>query len=877
MKWRLTLLLFVVCAFYFSGCNDDSNATFEKVQYLNSQFGCIQNDWQFQYEGKWYKATVPGNIHDDLLANGLIPDPFFGTNEDSVQWVSDSVWTYRLRFDEICAGNEDKDYSHKELVFEGLDTYTEVYLNGKRLTTVDGTGMPNNMFRKWVFDISNKLKDKGNELIVKFLPTVPFDSVGMSKLSFAMPDTRVFTRKAQYQSGWDWGPELNTCGIWKNVYVRSWKMLKKDNIYVRDIGPTMDPNGVWKCNVEFDVEAEKDMRVSARVQYYSLSDSTKGESVVEKVKLKKGYNKVVVPVEIKHPKLWWPNGMGEQNLYAFYVTIGQKGGVENEGSGVKFDMVTHGLRTVELKCENDNIGQSFEFVINGKPCFMRGANWIPASSYPGRMARTDGNDLYYQLLHDAQEVNMNMIRVWGGGLYEDDAFYNYCDQFGLLVWQDFMYACNPYPGDDAFLKNAKIEAIEQVSRLRNHPCIAIWCGNNEVHNGLEDWGWQTALNWTPEQNKQLYRNFSNLFEKTLSEVLKEYAPNSNYISSSPTYGWGHDECCTHGCSHYWGVWWGEMPFSIWPEKTGRFMTEYGFQSYPEMATIETFTTPAERHLGSPSLNNHQKHGRGVEIIRKAMAEDFNYTKTDDLDEFAYVSQLVQAEGIVQAIDAHRIQHDKCRGTLYWQLNDCWPVASWSSIDATGRWKALHYRLKEAYANVAIAVQHHEDNTIDVYLVNDGLKAMKGELKVSAYEVSGSKFQVSSFRCEVGVDKATKVCVLRPDDFKELAANRTALKLQFVVDGKAVAERIAYFVKPGELKWTKGDIQQKIENHGDYLEITLTSPTLQYGVQLTEATGKEVKWSDNYFDLLPNEPKTVRCYYDDLNGEKPKVKVRAMGK
>ena len=877
----LSISLIFAAALCCCGCKIDNIESCENVRFLVSKSGCTTNDWQFQYNGKWYPATVPGNIHDDLLQNGLIPDPHFGTNEDSVQWVSDSTWTYRLFFDKECLS--ERSYGHHQLVFQGLDTYAEIYLNGKRLQSVDGTEMPNNMFREWAFDVEEKLKEKDNELIVKFLPTAPFDSLGKSKVPFQMPDTRVFTRKAQYESGWDWGPKINTCGIWKVVYLRSWKYFKKNNLYIYDTKPTLDTNGVWECMVELDVEAEKKMKVDVCITVVPPAmdslDSTnllgqKNTRVIQrKVRLQKGHNKISVPVKIKHPKLWWPNGMGEPNLYTFYARINYKGNVYYDSNLPNSEIVQHGLRTIELKREKDDIGESFAFVVNGKPCFMRGADWIPATSYPGKMQRQDGNDLYYQLLHDAQEVNMNMIRVWGGGLYEDDAFYSYCDQFGLLVWQDFMYACNPYPGDDAFLKNAKTEAIEQVRRLRNHACMAIWCGNNEIHNGLEDWGWQQALNWTDAQNKQLYQDFHNLFEKTLPEVLKDNFHNANYVSSSPTFGWGHDECCTHGCSHYWGVWWGEMPFSIWPEKTGRFMTEYGFQSYPEMATIEAFTTPEERHLGSPSLNNHQKHGRGVEIIRKAMAEDFHYTKTDDLDDFAYVSQLVQAEGIVQAIDAHRIQHDKCRGTLYWQLNDCWPVASWSSIDATGRWKALHYRLKEAYANVAIAVQHHEDNTLDVYLINDGLKAMKGELKVSAYEVSGSKFQVSSFKGEVGADKATKVCVLRPDDFKDVAANRIALKLQFVVDGKAVAERIAYFVKPGELQWTKGDIQQKIENHGDYLEITLTSPTLQYGVQLTEATGKEVKWSDNYFDLLPNEPKTVRCYYDDLNGEKPKVKVR----
>lgn len=875
MKKYQFWLFFVTFSLIFAGCRVEKNRKCEDYRFLNSKFGCVSNEWQFLYKGEWYPATIPGNIHDDLLKNDLIPDPFWGTNEDSVQWISDSAWTYRLCFDKNCA--EDLGLRHEQLVFEGLDTYAEVFLNGARLESVDGCVLPNNMFRKWRFDVSGKLKEKNNELIVKFLPTKEKDSVAKSKVPFTMPDTRVFTRKAQYQSGWDWGPKLNTCGIWKNVYLHSWALFSAQNVTVRDTKPTLDSQGVWECVVDVDVEADDVAKLKVLVDCYSANvgdSSAKPICFSQKATVRKGTNRISVPIKIKNPKLWWPNGMGAQDLYVFSVKIACKGKVYELDP--KVGVVRHGLRTIELKREADKIGESFEFWVNGKPCFMRGADWIPATSYPGTLARPEGNDRYYQLLSDAKAVNMNMIRVWGGGLYEDDAFYNYCDQFGLLVWQDFMFACNPYPGDEEFLQNVRQEVVEQVRRLQNHACLAVWCGNNEVHNGLEDWGWQTALGWTDQQNKKLYRDFHRLFEQLLPEVLNDHGITDSYVSSSPTFGWGHPECCTHGCAHYWGVWWGELPFEIWFEKTGRFMTEYGFQSYPEMATIETFTTPEERHLGSPSLNNHQKHGRGVEIIRKAMAEDFHYTKTDDLDEFAYVSQLVQAEGIVQAIDAHRIQHDKCRGTLYWQLNDCWPVASWSSIDATGRWKALHYRLKEAYANVAIAVQHHEDNTIDVYLVNDGLKAMKGELKVSAYEVSGSKFQVSSFKGEVGADKATKVCALRPDDFKDVAANRTALKLQFVVDGKAVAERIAYFVKPGELKWTKGDIQQKIENHGDYLEITLTSPTLQYGVQLTEATGKEVKWSDNYFDLLPNEPKTVRCYYDDLNGEKPKVKVRGMG-
>ncbi len=875
MKYTKFLLLFCAISLFIASCNVENVQKSEDFRYLTSKHGCVNNEWQFQYKGEWYPATVPGNIHDDLLKNQLIPDPFFGTNEDSVQWVSDSTWTYRLYFDKNCA--EENDFGHEQLVFEGLDTYSEIYLNGERIKSVDGTAMPNNMFRQWAFDVADKLKDKDNELIVKFLPTAPMDSLGKAVVPFTMPDTRVFTRKAQYQSGWDWGPKLNTCGIWKNVYIRSWKLFKQDNLYVQDTKPTLDSNGVWACDVSFDLESEIDGKVKVLVEYYSTSpaDSTaKRELVSKKVKVNKGANKISVPVQIEHPKLWWPNGMGDQNLYAFSVKISYKGKTYENYSSVNGGMVCHGLRTIALKREKDSIGESFAFVVNGKPCFMRGANWIPATSYPGCLVHPEGNDLYYNLLHDAKAVNMNMIRVWGGGLYEDDAFYNYCDQLGLLVWQDFMYACNPYPGDEAFLKNAKIEAKEQVCRLRNHPSVAVWCGNNEVHNGLEDWGWQTALNWTDEQNRKLYQDFNTLFEKILPEVVKEYAHSDVYVSSSPTYGWGHKECCTHGCSHYWGVWWGELPFEIYWEKTGRFMTEYGFQSYPEMATIETFTTEKDRTLDSPALKNHQKHGRGVAIIQQAMKNDFGYTRTDNLSNFAYVSQLVQVEGIAQAIDAHRIQRDRCQGTLYWQLNDCWPVASWSSIDYLGRWKALHYRLKDLYANIALMVHQNADQSLDFYLVNDDLKDMAGTVRYEVLDIHGNgKIAEGTIdNASVKTNSTNKVLTLGLDDLKAANPKDVCVKVQFVAAGKVLAQRVTYFVKPKDLNLTNSDIQMSVNYLEDRFEVTLKSPTLLYGVALTEPSGKMVKWSDNYFDLLPNETKTIVGYYDiDAEG-KPQVEV-----
>ena len=775
--WVLLLLLVPL---FFSACKRAERLTpTEEVRYLNSKFGCISNSWEFEYQGKWYPATVPGNIHDDLLHNHLIPDPYYGTNEDSVQWVADSVWSYRLLFDKDCAGS--RDFDHRQLVFEGLDTYAEVFLNGQRLTATDGTARPDNMFRCWTFDLPDGLRDKDNELVVRFLPSVPIERAAAEALPYRLPDSRVFSRKAQYESGWDWGPKLITCGIWKNVYIRSYSDYRVEDVYVRDGRPVQEEPGVWGTTVCVTVQSDKARKATLMVEVNDADGAN--ISVKKKVRMKSGRNEFSLPVDIKDPKLWWPNGMGEPHLYYYTVRL-QDGKRQYECAPV-----AHGLRTIRLKREKDAIGESFAFEVNGKPCFMRGANWIPASSYPGIMARPEGNDMYYQLLHDCQAVNMNMVRVWGGGIYEDDAFYNYCDQFGLLVWQDFMYACNPYPGDDAFLKNARQEAVEQVTRLRNHPCIAIWCGNNEVHNGLEDWGWQTALQWSDEVNAQLYADFHQLFEKILPKTIDNLSLTTPYISSSPTYGWGHEECCTHGCSHYWGVWWGELPFTVWPEKTGRFMTEYGFQSYPEYALWEQYVDEGERNLSSPSMKNHQKHGRGVEIIRKAMQE-MGYMKTDDLAEFALVSQWVQAEGIVQAIDAHRIDRERCRGTLYWQLNDCWPVASWSSIDCTGRWKLLHHRLKDAYANVALAVRHVNDTTMELFVVNDSLAEVTCRVKWRIIKEGYPELMDRGDKTvTVPSDGAVKVATLHRGRYYDL------IEADLIRNGAVKTTKTSFFVMP----------------------------------------------------------------------------------
>ena len=559
-------------------------------------------DWQFEYNGQWYPATVPGFIHTDLMANGLIPDPYLATNEDSVRWVGDSVWCYQTSVYRKNLPQGDTLW----LVFEGLAGRADIRIKNSRGQFEHLLWVPDadNMFCQYAFPFPN-IEDT-LYIKVTFLPLC--DSVEEQAYGIPLPDRRAFTRIAPYQQGWDWGPKLPTCGIWKPVYITNWK-----------------PN---------------------------------------------------VPETPDH------------------------------------------LETpVELRQEKDSIGQSFTFYRDGNPIFIKGANWIPVHSFP--VDNKANHDRYRLLLTSAKEADFNMLRVWGGGIYEHDYFFDLCDSLGIMVWMDFNFSTMLYPDNPEMLESIKEEAYQNVRRIAKHPCVVLWCGNNEVKNGWEDWGWQGVYNWTPEQRKRLekamdtifgYSPYSNYSDNSiLAQAVRDCDPLQRpYITTSPLYGWGHPECVTHGDSHYWGVWWGEEPFEKYAEKTGRFMSEYGFQSYPMISTIRQFCPEDQLYIDSPTLRSHQKHPRGREIIDKAMRQYYGFdSHTLSLEDYCYVSQLLQAWGTGYGIFQHLKHQPHCMGTLYWQLNDCWPVASWSSIDYYGNWKALHYRVQSLYAdNIDLAHWQH---------------------------------------------------------------------------------------------------------------------------------------------------------------------------
>lgn len=822
-----TLFCFILCTCLLISCKNHDRDVEGKALFIT--------DWEFQYQGQWYPAFVPGYIHTDLIDNKLIPNPFYGRNEDSVQWVSDSCWVYRLLFD----GTNIDPNQHPELVFEGVTGYAEFYLNGEPLLNQEGQNYTDNSYRTWRFLLPANVKDKDNELIVKFLPSSKIIKERSRQLPYILPDERVFLRNPPYQAGWDWGPKMVTCGFSKIIYLNQWKDFIISNLHIRQNHLCEEEAHLL---VSFDILCDIDDKATIK---YMVND--KIFKTVRGAEINPNTDKFSTELTIKHPKLWYPNGMGEQNLYKIAVVV-------EKGSQSKRLEANIGLRNIELNIAADSIGRAFEFLVNDQPVFMKGVNWIPADFFPTRIKE----EQYRWLLQSCKDANMNMIRVWGGGIYEPDIFYDICDELGILVWQDFMYSCALYPGDSIFMHNAEVEAREQVSRLRNHPCLAIWCGNNEVKNGWEDWGWQA--NYKPKHRTEIESDMHTLFDTLLAEIVTENDPYRPYVTSSPLWGWGHPECCTQGDSHYWGVWWGELPFEMWEEKTGRFMSEYGFQSYPSMATIVSFTNDKERNLNSAAMKNHQKHARGVQIINKALDQYFYIP--EKFTDYVYLSQLVQAYGIGQAIEVHRRKQPHCMGTLYWQLNDCWPVASWSSIDYYGRWKALQYEAKRQFEPIILTTAPLQGNELPIYAINDSAKTIQASLQIRLCNFDGS-ITDSVYIDSISLPGRSAVEISRFSPSKKIKINKLTkqylhLKL-FDAKGRLLAQKVYFYLYPKQMEFQPKGISTQVQrlNAGTKEEqyiFTLSAEQIKYGVAIT--TNLNGRFSDNYFTLLPGEEKQV---------------------
>lgn len=802
----------------------------------------LDEGWTFNYNDEWLEASVPGSVHMDLMNVNAIPDPFYATNEDSVKWVANTVWSYKKHFDK----SELTDYENVELVFEGLDTYSEVFLNGVSL------GKTDNMFVKWSFPINvDKLKDVDNEIVVMFTPSRQIELEKSKKLGYDLPELFAFSRKAPYHDGWDWGPELTTVGIWQPVYFNAWNDFEVSDLQVYQSSLN---DSLAKLDVQVRILSNKTLTA-----YVECLIDNKVVATNENVLLQDGINNFTFNCDVENPELWWPNGMGDQNLYNVEVKVKTKNYKDDISRRI-------GLRTIELSRKTDSIGAEFAFIVNGIPTFMKGANYIPPESFMPRMT----DDRYRELIEDCKSANMNMIRMWGGGQYENKAFYDYCDEMGILVWQDFMFSCALYPGDNQMIESIREEAVYQIKRLRNHPSLALWCGNNEVHNGWQDWGWQDL--YTPSQRDSISTYYDRIFKEVLPNAVSLYDRGRSYSHTSPIWGWGHDECITDGDSHYWGVWWGEEPFEVWNEKTGRFMSEYGFQSYPQLSTIESFTPENQRFIGSDAMNNHQKHGRGKQIVDDMVNR--YYGTPNNFENYLYVSQLLQAYGIGRAIEVHRMKMPHCMGTLYWQFNDCWPVVSWSSVDYYGNWKALHYEAQDLFEPLIVATDVQNDSLF-IYLVSDMQTDCKGSVSIDIKDFNSKTLKNIVVNNRVAKANTSSNVVVYPlvDEYVKDSAN-VYIKVKFTAEDNSVeAEKLVYLAYPKNLNLSNSNIDYSVRKEHYKYVIEFKANTFAKDVYIYTDDYVKGRFSDNFIDIEAGETVRIEFVPSDNSVDNVNFKVK----
>ena len=735
-----------------------------QVCYSQTEQQLLTTNWTFAkaFTNKYYKAIVPGCVHTDLLNNKLIPNPYYGTNETKLQWINTTDFTYKTTVNinpTIFAKQE------IELVFDGLDTYAKVYWNDSLILEA------NNMFRQWVIPIKHFAKQKNNTLTIQFkaAQTVT-DSLAKQNLPLQIPDNnRLYARKAAYQFGWDFAPKLTTCGIWKTVKLVGWNNYKIQNLSHQLIANNEDsatiqvtanivsnsemtiPLGLAidmitdKKDIEKKIKTKTLFYKNYNESYKNVENNTENNYTTITLKLEKGINKIGTLLTIPKPKYWEANGVGQQPMYCLQLY-----------TNVLTETKTIGLRTIELVTKADSIsdfdslktltGKGFYFNVNNKPLYIKGANIVPLDMFPSRVTKQQ----YTNIIAAAKAANMNMLRVWGGGIYENEDFYNACDAAGILVWQDFMFANSMLPNDTSFLQNVQQEATYQVQRLQHHPCIALWCGNNEIDEGWHNWGWQQQYNINSTDSTKLWKNYDTIFNKILPTIVHALTPNTNYWPSSPNIGWGRQESLIQGDAHYWGVWWGLEPIETYQQKVPRYMSEYGMQSMPTIATINRYSTPKDWDTASAVMKLHQKHPTGYANLQTYMGRLFSkhiidsaaavLAKKQQFEHYVYKTQVLQAEAYKIAIEAHRKSKPYNMGTMLWQLNEPYPAATWSIIDYYGNKKPAYYQVQQSYNPLLIINSKLNDSIIQTTVVNDLQHTVDSiYLRINLYDYSSNNY------------------------------------------------------------------------------------------------------------------------------------------
>ena len=788
----------------------------------------LNGSWQLfkKGENQAIEAIVPGCVHLDLLSAGKISDPYWRDNELAMMWVGETDWLYQRTI------NLSSDFlAHEQIKLScmGLDTLATIVVNGKEIATTA------NMFCSWEFDLKPVLFEGENTIQIFFASPIGF--LQGKGTEFNSPTKAIllnssWIRKEPCNFGWDWGPKLVTCGIWRDIELIAYDLTK-----IQDININQEHSQTNGVGLFIQTEVEEHLPGLAANVSVSLAGEVCARSSYPIVG-----NKGEVQLAISDPKLWWPRGMGKQPLYEVKVEL-----YNSQGEVIDSKTKRIGLRTLRLIREQDEWGESFYFSINGIPFFAKGANWIPADTFAPRIKQAD----YARLVQDAAAANMNMLRVWGGGFYEDDIFYDLCDELGICVWQDFMFACSAYPAfDETFMGQVKEEAIQNVKRLRHHACLALWCGNNELEQGfIRDTRTERHMSW---------EEYIKLFDQLLAEIVNDLDPQRDYWPASPHSPLGdrtdpNNPNC--GDAHLWEVWHRNKPFEWYRSCTHRFNSEFGFQSFPQPRTIESYTLPEDRNITSYVMEHHQRSGIGNTTIMQYMLSWFRLPTSFDM--VIWLSQILQGVAMKYAVEHWRRSMPRGMGTLYWQLNDCWPVASWSSIDYAGRWKALHYLAKEFYAPLLISpLEDLEEGTVELHVTSDLLEPQLGEVSWSLTDIEGNLIEEESQKVDIfpRQDSCVQTVDLKPY-FKAYGERNLLLWLELKVDGNTVSTNLFSLVRPKHLELLQPEITALAQEERTFFLVTLTAkkPALWVWLELTDS---DASYSNNFFHLVPGKEVTI---------------------
>ena len=770
--------------------------------------------------------TAPGDVFSALLAAGQIPDPYFGLNEDQVQWVIERDWAIERTVEvtpELLAAPS------VYLNAASLDTFTEISINGKAVGT---TG---NQFRRFRFEVRPFLKPGANTIRVLFRSAAQEAKARAAKQSYPIPSigpaggAKVphfnLIRKAQCHGGWDWGISLFVCGVYDDLSLRATTVGRIEHVYTAQRHEAGKAIVTVTAEVEAPAAGDTVLDIQLGDQKASLS-----------VKLAKGLNTVSREITIANPKLWWPNGHGEQPLYDLVVSVGDE---------VARKRIA--LRDLVILNQKDERGTSMTIQVNGRPIFAKGANWIPCDALPSRQTDARLKDH----IDSAAAAGMNILRVWGGGQFERHAFYDLCDERGVMIWHDFMFSCALYPADKEWLAEVRAEVTYQIKRLRDHGSIALWCGDNEVVG---------ALTWFKESKEKRDRYLIDYDRQ--SQVLAEAVAGADgtrmFWPSSPCAGPGDFSDCwhddRHGDMHYWSVWHEGKPFEAYYDVLPRFCSEFGYQSFPSLDTVKGYCPEEEWNLTSPVMEWHQRNPGGNTRINEMFARYFRIP--NGFPAFLYLSQVQQALAIKTAVEHWRHLQPTCMGTIYWQLNDNWPVASWASLEYSGKWKQLHHHAKRFYAPVIVSAFQTKTDEVEIWVTNDRPEAAEASVTAALIGFDGTVIGSEVLKATVAPGSAHLLAKRKVSAFAPTTPDRGTRFLQLTLAAKAGSEAFAHvnthvFTEYKRCTLAKAAVRTEVKG----FQVTLTTDKPALFVQLN-ADGLAGEFDDNSVTLLPGQPRTL---------------------